>query len=198
MDTSDVSSLVSSHLLETLLLVGGLIALLIAITYAKNKDSGKYKLMTAIGFVFGLVMAYEALTSYGGWNTVDSAIVLIASFALIIRPFRDVHFAIIITLLVMGLVYLALGGFAGYMLFDSIDLTFLSEGWPRIIAAFLVGAVLYMILNFAEAIVKLFGKILNWWPLLLILGLICMIEAALLLTGNGTILDYIDTSAISQ
>ena len=58
------------------------------------------------------------------------------------------------------------------------------------------GAVVYMIFNFAEAIVKLFGKVLNWWPLLFVLGLVCIVEAALMYMGYGSILDYIDTSSL--
>ena len=53
-----------------------------------------------------------------------------------------------------------------------------------------------MIFNFAEAIVKLFGKVLNWWPLLFVLGLVCIVEAALMYMGYGSILDYIDTSSL--
>ena len=64
-------------------------------------------------------------------------------------------------------------------------------------AAFLCGAVVYMVLNFAEAIVKLFGKILNWWPLLFVLGIICVVEAGFMYMGYGSIMDYIDTSAIT-
>ena len=190
MDASEITTWIADNLPETLLLIGGILAMVIAITYVKDKDSGKYKLMTALGFIFGVVMAFEAMSFYGQWQMVTSIIISLAAFTLIIRPFREVHFAIILALLVMALVYIAMGGLAGVMLFDSIDLTFLSEGWPRIIVAFLAGAVIYMVFNFAEAIVKLFGKILNWWPLLLLLGLFCIAEGACMLMGYGSITDY--------
>ena len=197
MDATDVTSWVDSHLPETMLLIGGLLAILIVISYVKNKESWTYKLLMFLGVVFGVIMLYEAMTMYGEWRMVTSVIVAIAGFALVIRPFREVHFAVIFALMVMVLVYIAFGGFEGYMLFDSIDMTFLSDGWPRIIAAFLCGAVVYMVLNFAEAIVKVFGKILNWWPLLFVLGIICVIEAGFMYMGYGSIMDYIDTSAIT-
>ncbi len=192
MDTSEISAWVGDHMPETLLLIGGIVALLIVMTYVKDKDSKKYKLMMVLGLVFGAVMAYEAVTAYGGWRTSTSVIVLVAAFALIIRPFRDVHFAALISVLVMGIIYIALAGLNGCVLAGDIDLTFLSEGWPRVIVAFLGGAVVYMVLNFAEAIVKIAGKILNWWPLLLVLGLVCIAEAVLMLTGNGSIGDYVN------
>ena len=196
MDATDVTSWVDSHLPETMLLIGGLLAILIVISYVKNKESWTYKLLKLLGVVFGVIMLYEAMTMYGTWRMATSIFVTVAGFALVIRPFREVHFAVIFALMVMVLVYIGLGGLDGYMLFDSVDLSFLATGWPRIIAAFLCGAVVYMIFNFAEAIVKLFGKVLNWWPLLFVLGLVCIVEAALMYMGYGSILDYIDTSSL--
>ena len=197
METTEIASWIEMHLPETMLFVGGILAILIVICYVRDKDSLKYKFTMFLGLIFGVIMLYEAMTMYGEWWMVTSVIVAIAGFALVIRPFREVHFAVIFALMVMVLVYIAFGGFEGYMLFDSIDMTFLSDGWPRIIAAFLCGAVVYMVLNFAEAIVKLFGKILNWWPLLFVLGIICVVEAGFMYMGYGSIMDYIDTSAIT-
>ena len=185
METTEIASWIEMHLPETMLFVGGILAILIVICYVRDKDSLKYKFTMFLGLIFGVIMLYEAMTMYGEWRMVTSVIVAIAGFALVIRPFREVHFAVIFALMVMVLVYIAFGGFEGYMLFDSIDMTFLSDGWPRIIAAFLCGAVVYMVLNFAEAIVKVFGKILNWWPLLFVLGIICVIEAGFMYMGYG-------------
>ena len=197
METTEIASWIEMYLPETMLFVGGILAILIVICYVRDKDSLKYKFTMFLGLIFGVIMLYEAMTMYGEWRMVTSVIVAIAGFALVIRPFREVHFAVIFALMVMVLVYIAFGGFEGYMLFDSIDMTFLSDGWPRIIAAFLCGAVVYMVLNFAEAIVKLFGKILNWWPLLFVLGIICVVEAGFMYMGYGSIMDYFDTSAIT-
>ena len=193
MDSSDITSWIDANLPETILLVGGLLAILIAVFYVKDKGSWKYKGTMVLGFLFGLLMAVEAITTYGEWRLVTSIFVAVAAFALIIRPFREVHFAIILSFFVMVIIYIAMGQFNGYMLFDQFDLTVLSEGWPRIIVAFIAGAFVYMITNFAEGLVKMFGKLLNFWPVLLILGLVCIVEAVLMLTGNGSIVDYIQT-----
>lgn len=53
-----------------------------------------------------------------------------------------------------------------------------------------------MVSNFTEAIVKLVGKIPNWWPLLLVLGLVCIVEICMIYLDYGSILDYIDIGAI--
>lgn len=193
MDTNEITVWLTGHVPELVLLVGGLLAIAIAASYAKDKDSWKYKGLTFLGLVFGVFMAYEAVVCYGEWLMVTSVFVSVAAFALIIRPFREVHFAVILSLLVMVLIYIGMAGLNGYMLFGQIDLTVLSEGWPRIIVAFIAGALVYMITNFAEEIVKLFGKLLNMWPVLLILGLVCIVESILMFTGNGSIVDWVQS-----
>ena len=193
MDTSEITSWIDGNLPELVLLVGGILALLIAVFYVKDKESLKYKFMMLLGFLFGLLMAVEAITNYGSWRLATSLFVAVAAFALIIRPFREVHFAIILSFFVMLVIYLAMGSLNGYMLFDSIDLTVLSEGWPRIIVAFIAGAFVYMITNFAEELVKMFGTLLNFWPILAVLGIACIVESLLMFTGNGSIIDYISS-----
>jgi hypothetical protein len=48
-----------------------------------------------------------------------------------------------------------------------------------------------MVLNFVEKLAMLIGKILNLWPVLLILGLICLVEGILIVAGGKTVYDYI-------
>ncbi len=192
MDGTDIMTWLGDNLPQTILLIGGLLAVLIAVTYVKDKDSWKYKGMVFLGFVFGVFMAIEASAYYGTWAMVTSVFVAVAAFTLIIRPFREVHFAVIIALFVMVLVYIWLGGVTTV---SDFDVSFLSENPVRIIVAFILGAVVYGLLNFAEALVKGIGKILNWWPLLLVLGLICIAEAAFMFLGYGSITDYISTGA---
>ncbi len=50
-----------------------------------------------------------------------------------------------------------------------------------------------MITNFIEEIIKLFGKILNWWPFLLMIGLLCMAEGIMVFLGYGSVYEiYLD------
>ena len=121
--------------------------------------------------------------------------VAIGGFALLIRPFREVHFAVLFALFVMVLAYILLGDLAGSEVYD-IDVSFLAEGWPRIIITVVAGAIAYMITNFAEAIIKLFAKLLNWWPLLFVLGIICVVEGISVYMGYGSIYEiYLEYTA---
>lgn len=193
MEVSDITGWLSSNLPQVILIVGGLLAIAVAVSYAKDKDSGKYKALMVLGFIFGIFMALEAATNFGHWNTVTSVIIAVAAFTLIIRPFREVHFAVILGLFVMVVVYIWLGGLTEV---SGIDISFLADNPVRIILAFIIGGLCYAIFNFGEAIVKLFGKILNWWPLLFLLGCVCVVEGAMMFLGYGSIVDYINIQQI--
>lgn len=188
---NDIMVWLESHIPETILLVGGILAILVALTYARNKDGGKYKILLVIGALFGVLMAFETLTIGESWRAGTSIIILITAFALIVRPFRNVNLAVVFALLVMAAVYVSLGDLNGVMLFDHIDLSVLASGWPRIILALVVGAMVYGILGFIQAIVQLFGKILNCWPILTVLGIICIVEAYSMYMGYISVFDYI-------
>ncbi len=185
-------SWVMEYLSPIVLIVGGVLALLIVAMYLKDKESGKYKATVLLGFLVGVLIVVLAVIE--GYNAQKYTMVLIsvAAFTLIIRPFREIHIAVIVGLMVMVIVYFALGQLEGYQLADNIDLSFLASGWPRIIVAFVAGAIVFGLLNFAEALVKVFGTILNFWPILLILGLVCLAEGCCQIMGYGSIFDYIN------
>lgn len=185
METEAVTDFFHAHVPEIILLVGGLIALLIVYAYIKDGASAKYKAAMALGVAFGALMIVLSISSYTDWEMFVAVVIAVTGFTLVIRPFREVHFAAISALLVMVLVYIFLGGLAG------TELNFIAEGWPRVIVAFAAGAFAYMILNFVEAIVKLFGKLLNWWPFLLVLALICIAESVLIFMGYGSLYDLV-------
>ena len=184
-------SWVMDYLAPIVLLVGGLVALLIVAMYLKDKDSAKYKATVALGFLLGIAIVVLAVIEGYKTELYTTILIAVAAFTLIIRPFRELHIAVIIGILVMVLVYLALKSLNGADIV-GIDLTPLSQGWPRAIIAFVCGAIVYGLLHFAEAIVKLFGAILNFWPILFILGLLCIAEACCIYLGYGSIFDYIN------
>ncbi len=191
MDETQITDWLQAYLPQIILLLGGLLAVCIALAYAKDKDGGKYKALMAVGFLFGVAMLFEALTMYTTWRTVTAILIALTAYTLIIRPFRNVNFSVIAAMIVVAFVYIWLASFDGYSLFGAVDLTFLSQGWVRIIASFIAGAIMYGICSFAEAIVKFFGKLLNCWPILFILGLVCIAEAVLMFMGYGSLVDYL-------
>lgn len=169
---------------EIMLIVGGLVSFLLVHLYRSDKDSSPYKAAMVLGVIVGIIMIVFAATSYSDWPFFDSILIIIAGFALVIRPFRDTDFAIIISLVIMIVSYVYLGQLTG-------DFESLSSGYPRIILTVVAGAVSYMVLNYIQKLAQFIGKILNMWPVLFILGCICLIEGALIIAGGNTIYDYI-------
>ncbi len=178
------------YLSPIVLIAGGIMALLIVFLYLKDKDSAWYKLAVTVGVVMGALIAVLAVVEGYHAQTYTLILIAVAAFTLIIRPFREVHIAVIIGLFVMVLVYIVLGRLNGQEV-GGVDLTVLAEGWPRILIAFVAGSIVFGMLRFAEAIVKLFGGIFNFWPILFILGIICIAEAVCMMLGYGSIFDYI-------
>lgn len=173
----------ANHVPEIVLLLVGIVALFIVYMYLKDNDSPAYKLSVLLGVIIGAVMVFLCVTSKAGTGT--TIIVAIACFALIIRPFRDVHFAVIIALMIMVIVYLLLGNITQ----EPFDV--LNHGWARIIVAFVAGSIVYMMLNFLQALVLGTAKVLNAWPILGILGIVCIVEAVCWFQGYPSVYDMI-------
>ncbi len=166
------------------MILAGLMALLIVYAYRKDKDSATYKFTVLVGFILGIIIMLVAVTRYQNWTSADALLVLLAGFTLFIRPLTKVDFVILLALLVMGIVYIYLGTLTG-----SFEI--LSDGYPRIIIAVLAGSFIYMMFHFLEKVVQLFGKILNCWPILAILGLLCLAEGVLMLAEYDSIFTII-------
>jgi hypothetical protein len=178
-----------AHLPELTLIIAGLLALLIVATYVRDRDSNKYKALTILGLLMGAIMVFfvvykSSIPGVVPWGFGTTVVICIMAFALIIRPFREVHFAVILGLLVVALIYVLLPGLPE-------QLAFLSVGWPRIIVAFVVGGLAYAVFNFAEAIVKLVGKLLNLWPVLAVLAVLCIVEATCVYMGYPSLYDLL-------
>jgi hypothetical protein len=182
-------ALTSNHVPAIMIAAGGVLALLIVLTYLKNKESLTYKFMVFLGLVVGVLLIIISIGVYDTWDLYATVIVILAGFTLVIRPFREVDFAVLIALLVIAVAYVSLGNLAG----GSLEI--LSDGWPRIIVAVAVGIFAYTALHFLQSVVKLFGKLLNWWPVLMILGFICIAEAVAMYYGYASIYDYIQGAA---
>lgn len=167
---------------EYVLLAAGVSALLIVFLYLKHRDSAAYRLMVLVGMAAGAAAIYTAAINYGEWTDECVVICIVAGYAMVIRPFKNIDFAAVLGILAVLLAYAYLGEMTG-------DLEGLSHGAPRIIVAVLAGSVVYMIFNFITKAAIFIGKVLNWWPFLFIIAVLCITEAALIMSGSGTIVD---------
>lgn len=171
----------------------GAVMLALVFAYRKDKESMTYKVLVALGVIFGAFMAYVSVAIDTGWSLGTMIICIIACFTLIIRPFRNVKIDIVVGLIVMAWMYIYLGTLDGVtvnLVFD-LDLSFLADGIPRIVVAIVVGAFAYMVTGFATGLAVFIGKVLNAWPFLLVLAVWCILEAVLLVSGYGSVYDFV-------
>jgi len=190
---SFVDTLNSNNVPEILLLVMGVVALAIVIGYREDKDSALYKVLVLIGVLTGAFLVYVAMAVDTGWSKGTLIVLTVAAFTLIVRPIKDVNIAAVIGLIVAVWVYLMLPDLVADIQepFDFIKV--IGDGVPRIIVSIFAGAMVFMVLQFIQALVMLFGKIFNAWPFLLIIGIWCIVEAVFLLMGYNSTYDYIVT-----
>lgn len=182
-DSGDIAQYLVDHAPELILIVAGLIMLLIVYTYLRDKESAGYKAAVVLGVIVGIGMVLMLVTYEDQWYAFGTMVIAIAAFTLIIRPFKDVNFAIVVAAMVALVAWVWLGTL-------SDPLEFLAEGWPRIIVSLMIGAVIYAFLNFVQKLAQLLGKLLNLWPVLFIFGVLCIVEGALILSGSPSLLDY--------
>ena len=190
---SFVDTLNTNHIPEILLLLMGVVALVIVWYYKTDKESGLYKALVIAGVVMGAFMIYVALAVDTGWDKGTMYILVLASFTLIVRPFKDVNIAAIIGLIVAIWVYLLLPDAVADIEAPFDFIKPIGEGIPRIVVSIVAGGFVYMILQFIQAVVMLFGKIFNAWPFLMVIGIWCIVEAIFLLMGYNSTWDYITT-----
>lgn len=175
----------SYHVPEIALILAGIMAIVIAYLYIKDKDGANYKIAMLLGVLVGAVTAVMCATSYLKGNMGTLIIVTIACFALVSRPFRDVKFAVVFALFAMIVVYIFLGDLTGS------NLEVLASGWPRIVVSFIAGAIVYMMLMFLQDLTLMFAKIFNTWPIMMVLGIICIAEGISIYTGHGSVYDML-------
>ena len=168
-----------------------LIALVIVAYYRDDKDSATYKLVMILGVAIAVFMIYVAVAIDTGWSKGTLIILTVACFTLIVRPIKDVNIAVIIGLIVAVWVYLLLPGLVADVQAPFEFIKAIGEGIPRLIVSIVAGAAVYMILQFIQAVIMLFGKILNAWPFLAIIGIWCIVEAVFLLMGYASTYDFI-------
>lgn len=171
--------LAQAHVPEVFLVVMGILVIALAAFYLKNKEGGWYKVVYLVSLVFAAVTVILVVTKALPMQLEPMIILSLACFTILVRPFREAHLSALLALLVLILVYIILDGVTG--------VEFLTEFWVKLVIALVAAGVVYFIASFVEGLVMLFGKLFNWWPFLIVIGLLCIIEAVLIATGSGSI-----------
>nr|MDO8133429.1 hypothetical protein [Candidatus Njordarchaeum guaymaensis] len=181
-----------------LLIVVGVLAFIYAIVRWKTpkETSGPEVALGVIGFIIGLVLPIVAAICFlnGAWGIFTLFLLILLSEALVLGPIARIMkkvpalataaigasgVAYIVAVLVVGLIPSWLVPYIGGTMWIMIGI-------------FIVIAIFsFMIILFARGIIEFTGLVLGAWPIMIILGVICIAQGVLLL-AHMSLLQFIE------
>jgi len=135
------------------------------------------RILVVIGFFLGilaLVLVYAAFSS-GHYDAFTLGVLGVAGLMLFLRPVRNVRWA--------ALVALAAGFLASYYAYNAFQVT-----TTVLIIVFVAATLLlYLLFKFAEDLLGIVAGILSFPPIAVIIGIMCIVQAILMLMGSSLI-----------
>jgi hypothetical protein len=135
------------------------------------------RILVVIGFFLGilaLVLVYAAFSS-GHYDAFTLGFLGVAGLMLFLRPVRNVRWA--------ALVALAAGLLASYYAYNAFQVT-----TTVLIIVFVAATLLlYLLFKFAEDLLGIVAGILSFPPIAVIIGIMCIVQAILMLMGSSLI-----------
>ena len=180
--TQTPSDMTMGYYPVVLLIATGLLCTLIAKTYLDNPKQAAYRLSVLMGIVLAPILALYCVVQYliGDWGTVAIAFCAVASFTLALRPVLKWNIAFTISALVAILIYYTISIFVS----GPIEFTGVS-GLILISAA--VSVLVFHILSMTEAGLEAVGRILNAWPILMVIGFVAIAEGVAIIMGMSVL-----------
>lgn len=135
------------------------------------------RVLVAAGFLVGilaLVLVY-LLFSSGKYDLFTLSILAVAGLMLFLRPIKNVRWA--------ALVAFAVGLLASYYTYSA----FQASATVLIIVFVAATLLLYLLFKFAEDLLGIIGGILSFAPIAVIIGIVCVVQAILVLLGQSLI-----------
>lgn len=178
----DLSVLAS--LVPYMLILGGVVALAKLVgVFAKGSAGAVAKMAGFFGFFVGLVLLATGVVVFLGetGNFEVWGLLVVTGLGLVLKPLSKVPFSALLGLAVG----LACAGLL-YWYFPLPETVLgISSLWIYF-AVFLVPAlIVFIIFKFAEDLAKFFGIILGSWPVMAVLGLLCLAQGTLLLINQS-------------
>ena len=169
-----LSDIVTPGNVALALVLGGLLAIFTAL-YGKKEKSYLDELLTIVGFFFGAFLVFmgiqAAVLTPKPVALAAIVVTLALGLAMFLKPLKKIPFSMIISLIS--------GGIVAYFL---VKLN-LSATWVLVITL-VVMAIVWITLKFLGIGVRIAEWILSARPILLVVGVIALIEGALVWMGN--------------
>ncbi len=172
----DLSVIASEPYPSLALIIGGLLSISVAL-YGRRDDSHLDELGTFFAFIVGVAMGIMAffIAIDGTLHWFSLAVIIILAVTLFLKPLKQLPWA--------GLVGLAAGALAVF--FASSFITgpvFGVERWiVLVVIFFVVGVIVHMLFHFVEDVLTIARMVLDWKPVMVLVGLIAIAEGVLLL-----------------
>lgn len=179
-DVVDLSFVAEEPVPALALAIGGALSVAIA-AYGHRDDSHWDEVGTFFAFILGigmLVMAFIVGTEHAvDWLTL--VLIIVLALTLFLKPLREIPWAA-----VLGIIAGAAATYAAW-LFLPADL-FGVDQWMILVAVFLiVGAIVHGIFHFLEDVLTIASAVLDWRPVMVLVGLVGLAEGVLLLLGRS-------------
>jgi len=176
----DISILANDPYPALALVLGGQLSLFVAV-YGRRDDSHLDELATYSGFILGAVMGvmafFVATEKTVNWFTLTVMIIL--AVTLFLKPMKDIPWA--------GIAGLVAGSAAVYgaSLFMPAKV-FGVQGWIILVVIFLiVGGIVHFLVRFIEDLLKITRMVLDWRPVMVLVGFVAMAEGVLLFLNSS-------------
>ena len=178
----DLSILVS--FVPYILIFGGIVAVSKLLSFLIKGSAGKVlKGLGYLGiFIGALLLATGAVVLFDQTASVEVwGLLFVTGLGLVLKPLSKVPFSALLGL-VVGLACVGLL----YLYFPLPSTVFgVSSIWIYL-GVFLVPAlIVFLIFKFVEDLMKLFGMVVGSWPVMTVLGLLCMAQGILLLLNQS-------------
>jgi hypothetical protein len=167
-----------------ILVFGGVVAASRLLSFFVKGSAGKVlKGFGYFGFFVGILLLANGLIVLldGAWSVDVWVLLVVTGLGLVLKPLSKIPFSALFGL-VAGLICAGL-----LYLYFPLPATVLgvSSMWIYL-AVFLVPAlIIFLLFKFVEDLTKLFGLILGSWPVLTVLGFLCVAEGILLLLNQS-------------
>jgi len=176
----DLSILTGEPIPAIALVVGGILSIAISL-YGNREDSHWDEVGTFFAFILGiamLVMAY-ALWSEGAVSNFTLGIVIVLALTLFLKPMREIPWAGVVGAVIGGI-----AAFAASMFLPSK--VFGIDEWIILVVIFLVvGAIVHTLFHFLEDVLAIASMVLEWKPVMILIGLVSLVEGVFLLAGSS-------------
>ena len=124
----------------------------------------------------GVIVLLDQTSSIEVWG-----LLIVTGLGLVLKPLSKIPFSALLGL-VVGLLCVGLL----YLYFPLPATVFgVSSLWIYLAVFFIPALVVFLIFRFVEDLVKLFGMVLGSWPVMTVLGFLCIAQGVLLLLNQS-------------